>query len=142
METVHTPQKHDLGILHNIKDKHDSVGIKKYLLVIIALIFIYNLIDTYFTRINNRLTIIDNKLDITLEASTTYRKNVTVLMDTSCVSCHLKPGMLLPKIKMDRKDFISYVRGEKRFISNSRMPNYTNKMISDAKLEEIWNGIY
>lgn len=69
------------------------------------------------------------------------QKNMKALQNTICYSCHNTTVMFLPKTTLALGEFTKYVRGE-RFVTNSVMPLFSEKEISDLKLQEIWKNLY
>jgi len=88
---------------------------------------------------------IDNmtdKIETIITSERIYQRNIKAfnVSESSkiCAQCHLTPSMFLFKSNMDLSTFKKYVRGNNRHITNKSMPAFTDKMISDDNLEEIY----
>lgn len=81
------------------------------------------------------------QIDVVLSQNMVMQKNMKALQNTICYSCHNTTVMFLPKTTLTLGEFTKYVRGE-RFVTNSVMPLFSEKEISDLKLQEIWKNLY
>lgn len=81
------------------------------------------------------------QIDVVLSQNMVMQKNMKALQGTVCYSCHNTTVMFLPKTTLTLGEFTKYVRGE-RFVTNSTMPIFTEKDVSDLKLQEIWKNLY
>lgn len=81
------------------------------------------------------------QIDVVLSQNMIMQKNMKALQGTVCYSCHNTTVMFLPKTTLTLAEFTKYVRGE-RFVTNSTMPVFTEKDVSDLKLQEIWKNLY
>lgn len=81
------------------------------------------------------------QIDVVLSQNMVMQKNMKALQNTICYSCHNTTVMFLPKTTLTLGEFTKYVRGE-RFVTNSTMPVFSEKEISDLKLQEIWKNLY
>lgn len=83
----------------------------------------------------------NTQIEIVLAQNTYMQKNMKALGGTICYNCHNTTVMFLPKTTLSLAEFTKYVRGD-RFVTNSVMPIFTDKDISDIKLQEIWKNLY
>ena len=81
------------------------------------------------------------QIDVVLSQNMVMQKNMKALQGTVCYSCHNTTVMFLPKTTLTLGEFTKYVRGE-RFVTNSTMPVFSEKDVSDLKLQEIWKNLY
>lgn len=81
------------------------------------------------------------QIDVVLSQNMVMQKNMKALQGTVCYSCHNTTVMFLPKTTLNLGEFTKYVRGE-RFVTNSTMPVFSEKDVSDLKLQEIWKNLY
>ena len=123
-------------------ESHSHVDFRMVAIYLIACFALYIGLGGYFKDTNDKISSIDKRIDFVLFQNQTYEKNMKALAGTSCASCHLVPAMVLPKSSLSIEQFSDYVRGDKRFNTNSQMPKFDNSMISDAELEKIWKGLY
>lgn len=83
----------------------------------------------------------NSQIEVVLSQNSVMQKNMKALSGTLCYSCHNTTVMFLPKTTLNLTEFTKYVRGE-RFVTNSIMPVFSEKEISDLKLQEIWKNLY
>lgn len=81
------------------------------------------------------------QIEIVLSQNSIMQKNMKALSGTTCYTCHNTTVMFLPKTTLSLAEFTKYVRGD-RFVTNSIMPVFTEKDISDTKLQDIWKNLY
>ena len=83
----------------------------------------------------------NTQIEMVLSQNTYMQKNMKALSNTICYSCHNTTIMFLPKTQLSLQEFSKYVRGD-RFVTNSVMPIFTEKDISDIELQDIWKNLY
>ena len=116
--------------------------LKNVLFIAIASICIISyLFYDMMKYIKEDLRATNSQIEVVLSQNSVMQKNMKALSGTVCYTCHNTTVMFLPKTTLNLTEFTKYVRGE-RFVTNSIMPVFSEKDISDLKLQEIWKNLY
>lgn len=144
-EKTYTIRSNQLSGLVNQINKSIKLRIAELKNVLIFAIVVIGIVSYLFydtmKYIREEVRSTSAQVDIVLSQNLTMQKNMKALSGTLCYNCHNTSVMFLPKTTLSLGEFTKYVRGD-RFVTNSVMPIFSEKDISDLKLQEIWKNLY
>ena len=138
-----------------LKAYEKTLNLLKYtlLVMIVAIIFVYNSFSNDTTRedyqtllLNNIILKLDDLKKNQIGTNTNQIDKTKILeriLDVShntkqCGACHNENNIIKVHASWNFNDFKNYMRGTKRRPQNNIMPNYTSSELSDLDIEKMY----
>ena len=138
-----------------LKAYEKTLNLLKYtlLVMIVAIIFVYNSFSNDTTREDYQTLLLNNiilKLDDLKKnqiGTNTSQIDKTKLLERiinishntkQCGACHNENNIIKVHASWNFNDFKNYMRGIKRIPQNNIMPNYTSAELSDLDIEKMY----
>ena len=138
-----------------LKAYEKTINLLKYtlLVMIVAIIFVYNSFSNDTTREDYQIRMINDiilklddlkKIQSGLNSSPVDKSKILErILDVShntkqCGACHNSNNVIKIYTSWNYNDFKNYMRGIKRIPQNNIMPNYTSSELSDLDIEKMY----